>query len=62
MLCRSLRKYGEVYHIHTRYPPDLLEYIGNENGKAHFEQFNEAYTQEEINYKVIYIYRNPSFP
>ena len=34
MLCRSLRKYGEVYHIHTRYPPDLLEYIGNEkNGK-----------------------------
>ena len=64
MLCRSLRKYGEVYHIHTRYPPDLLEYIGNEkNGKAHFEQFNGIpIPQDEIkNYKVIYIYRNPSF-
>ena len=28
MLCSALRKYGNTKHIHSRKPPEKLEYIG----------------------------------
>lgn len=64
MLCSALKKYGETKHIHTRQPPNNLEYIGNEKGgKTYSEWFNGiVIPEEELKYYyVIYIYRNPSF-
>ena len=64
MLCNALIKYGKVKHIHSRNPPNNLEYIGNDKGgKTHNEWFNGiVIPEEELNdYYVIYIYRNPSF-
>jgi len=64
MLCSSLNKYGETKHIHSRNPPDELEYIGREKGgKTYEEWFNGISIPEKQlkNYYVIYIYRNPSF-
>lgn len=64
MLCSALNKYGKTYHIHSRNPPDNLEYIGTEKGgKTYGEWFNGIPIPEEElkNYYVIYIYRNPCF-
>jgi hypothetical protein len=64
MLCSALKKYGKTTHIHSRKPPNNLEYIGNEkDGKAYCEWFNGiVIPEEELKYYyVIYIYRNPSF-
>ena len=64
MLCSALRKYGITKHIHSRNPPNNLEYIGNDKGgKTYCEWFNGiVIPEEELNdYYVIYIYRNPSF-
>ncbi len=64
MLCSELNKYGKTKHIHSRNPPNKLQYIGNEKGgKAYSEWFNGIVIPEEEleNYYVIYIYRNPSF-
>lgn len=64
MLCYALAKYGQVRHIHSRKPPNKLEYIGNEKGgRTYCEWFNGiAIPEDKIkNYYVIYIYRNPSF-
>lgn len=64
MLCEALNKYGKTKHIHSRKPPNQLEYIGNEKGgKVYHEWFNGiTIPNKEIeNYCVIYIYRNPSF-
>lgn len=64
MLCEALEKYGETKHIHSRNPPDNLEYIGKDKGgKTYEEWFNgiEIPEKEIMNYYVIYIYRNPSF-
>ena len=64
MLCHALSKYGKVEHIHSRNPPNNLEYIGNDKGgKTYKEWFNGiVIPEEELNdYYVIYIYRNPSF-
>ena len=64
MLCSALNKYGKTKHIHSRNPPNNLEYIGNEKGgKTYSEWFNGIVIPEEElkNYYVIYIYRNPSF-
>lgn len=64
MLCSALNKYGETKHIHSRNPPDKLEYIGREKGgKTYEEWFNGISIPEEQlkNYYVIYIYRKPSF-
>jgi len=64
MLCTALKKYGEVEHIHSRYPPDKLEYIGNKNGgQTYCEWFNGITIPEHEleNYYVIFIYRNPIF-
>lgn len=63
MLTKALRNYGKVYHIHSRNPPENLQYIGSKDGKFHLqmEWFNGINIPEnEIhNYYVIYIYRNP---
>lgn len=62
MLTRGLEKYGKAYHIHSRNPPEKLQYIGNENGgNTYFEWFNgkEIPDNEVSDYYVIYIYRNP---
>lgn len=64
MLCRALRAYGKVKHVHSRKPPNNLEYIGEEKGrKTYSEWFNGVVIPEEElkYYYVIYIYRNPSF-
>lgn len=64
MLCRALNKYGKTKHIHSRKPPNNLEYIGNEKGgNTYVEWFNGVVIPEEKlkYYYVIYIYRNPSF-
>ena len=63
MLCGALNRYGKTKHIHSRKPPDNLEYIGNEKGgKVYCEWFNSIVIPENEleNYYVIYIYRNPS--
>ena len=61
-MANSLSNYGEIRHIHSRNPPDKLQYIGNDNGgKCYYEWFNGInipYHKLE-NYYVIYIYRNP---
>jgi hypothetical protein len=64
MLCEALNKYGEVHHIHSRRPPNNLEYIGcQKGGNTYCEWFNGIVIPENEleNYYVIYIYRNPSF-
>jgi len=64
MLCSALNKYGKTKHIHSRKPPNNLEYIGNEKGgNTYVEWFNGVVIPEEElkYYYVIYIYRNPSF-
>jgi len=62
VLANSLSNYGEIRHIHSRNPPDKLQYIGNDNGgKCYNEWFNGInipYHKLE-NYYVIYIYRKP---
>lgn len=58
-----LNNFGNVYHIHDRYPPEKLCYVGNVNTKepVYSEWFNktEIPNNELNNYKVIFIYRNP---
>ena len=64
MLCQALEEYGKPKHIHSRNPPDNLEYIGKEKGgKTYIEWFNGIKIPKKkiMNYYVIYIYRNPSF-
>ena len=63
MLCDALRQFGNVEHIHSRFPPEKLEYVGNNHGgNAYSEWFNgiPIPDNELKNYYVIYIYRNPS--
>tara|TARA_Y100000389_G_scaffold66775_1_gene63012 strand:+ start:3147 stop:3695 length:549 start_codon:yes stop_codon:yes gene_type:complete len=62
MLCYALQKYGNVEHIHSKNPPNKLEYIGyNMGGNCYGEWFNGIKIPEnEINnYYVIYLYKNP---
>ena len=62
MLSSSLKKYGNVEHIHSRYPPNELEFIGGQNGgNAHYEKFNGIKIPNDKldNYNVIFIYINP---
>jgi len=62
-LFKYLSNFGNVYHIHDRYPPNKLQYIGKNNTDkdVYSEWFNDIEINEnEINnYKIIYIYRNP---
>lgn len=62
MLKRALQKYGKIEHVHSRNPPDKLEYIGNKGGgNCYYEWFNGKKIPEEKikNYYVIFIYKNP---
>ena len=63
VLFNYLKNFGNVYHIHDRYPPNELEYIGKENTnkEVYSEWFNGVKIPENEleNYKVIFIYRNP---
>ena len=63
MLSNALSKFGQVYHMHNRYPPDKLEYVtGKYNEIMTDGTFNGiVIPDEELHkYVVIYIYRNPS--
>jgi len=58
MLCNALRKYGNITHIHSRKPPDNLEYVGNKkDGTTHCEWFNGITIpdNELENYYVIHL-------
>jgi len=62
MLAKSLKIYGNVEHIHSRNPPNKLQYVGlNNGGNSYSEWFNGIEIPEnELNdYYVIYIYKNP---
>jgi hypothetical protein len=63
VLFNYLSLFGNVYHIHDRFPPNNLSYVGTENTNEdiYSEWFNgkEIPTEKLINYKVIFIYRNP---
>lgn len=63
ILFNYLQNFGRVYHIHDRYPPNKLEYIGTENSDkdVYSEWFNGTQIPEDEleNYKVIFIYRHP---
>jgi hypothetical protein len=63
ILFNYLSMFGNVYHIHDRYPPKKLQYVGKENTNE--DIYNEWFNNIEIpedklkNYKVIFIYRHP---
>jgi len=63
ILFNYLSNFGNVYHIHDRYPPAKLTYVGNENTteEVYREWFNNVKISENKlnNYKIIFIYRNP---
>lgn len=63
VLYNYLSLFGNVYHIHDRFPPNNLSYIGKENTNE--DMYSEWFNSIEIpsnnlnNYKVIFIYRHP---
>lgn len=63
MLVNYLANFGNAYHIHSRYPPKYLTYIGNQYTRKPVweEWFNNTIIDPELvkNYTVIYVYRNP---
>jgi hypothetical protein len=63
MLMNALKKFGKTKHIHSRHPPDHLEYVGTEKGGRPESEwwFNgvKIPPQEIDDYYVIYIYKNP---
>jgi len=64
MLTKALKQFGNVQHIHSRFPPNKLEYCGKQkSGNAYYEWFNGIPIPDNKldKYYVIYIYRNPSF-
>lgn len=65
IISKYLSNFGNVYHIHDRYPPDKLCYVGKENTNENV--YREWFNSVEIPndklhlYKVIFIYRNPIY-
>ena len=63
VLFQYLSNFGNVYHIHDRFPPCKLQHVGKNNAieDTYSEWFNKVEIPEpEINnYKIIFIYRNP---
>ena len=63
VLFQYLSNFGNVYHIHDRYPPKKLQYVGKENTNEdiYSEWFNGVEIPEDKleNYKIIFIYRHP---
>lgn len=63
ILFKYLSHFGNVYHIHDRFPPINLQHVGKNNTKedVYSEWFNKVEIPETDikNYKIIFIYRNP---
>ena len=63
MLANYLSNFGDVEHIHSRYPPNKLSYVGNNNSRRgiYKEWFNNVPISSDKlkNVKVIFIYKNP---
>lgn len=65
LIFEYLKTFGNVYHIHDRYPPEKLCYVGKENTTE--DVYSEWFNTTEIPddklqfYKVIFIYRNPIY-
>jgi hypothetical protein len=63
VLYNYLSNFGNVEHIHDRFPPKKLTYVGNKNTSQNIysEWFNHVMIPETQlhNYKVIFIYKNP---
>jgi hypothetical protein len=65
VLFNYLSNFGNVYHIHDRYPPENLTFVGNENNYEDKDVYKEWFNATEIlpenikNFKVIFIYRHP---
>ena len=59
-LMNILKKYGKVEHLHSRYPPNKLEFVGTTPG-VDTEWFNGVPVPEDQlhKYTIIYIYKNP---
>lgn len=63
VLFQYLSNFGNVYHIHDRFPPSKLQHVGKNNSIE--DIYNEWFNNVEIpeseihNYKIIFIYRNP---
>lgn len=62
MLCHYLGHFGDVYHLHSRLPPEKLSNTGYDDNKTYSEWFSEKEIpdQELFKYKVIFLYRNPT--
>jgi hypothetical protein len=61
MLVKYLSNYGNVYHIHSRYPPQKLTLVGSDNidYAASIQSFGTVEVDNPTNTSVIYLYRNP---
>jgi hypothetical protein len=63
ILFKYLSHFGNVYHIHDRFPPIHLKHVGKNNTTedVYSEWFNKVEIPETDipNYKIIFIYRNP---
>jgi hypothetical protein len=61
MLVQYLANFGNVFHIHSRNPPQKLTHVGCGNISEQGEWFNSIPIDENKldNYKVIYLYKNP---
>lgn len=63
VLFNYLSCFGNVFHIHDRYPPKELKYVGKNNSTSdvYSEWFNDTNIPPDKieKFKVIYIYRNP---
>jgi len=61
MICHYLGNFGDVYHLHSRYPPEKLTNTGYDDDKTYAEWFSqiEIPDNELYKYKVIFLYRDP---
>jgi hypothetical protein len=63
VLFQYLSNFGNVYHIHDRFPPKKLQHIGKNYATEdiYSEWFNKVEIPESDinNYKIIFIYRHP---
>jgi hypothetical protein len=58
MLSKYLGQFGNVYHVHSRYPPTELTTMGIPKNHEWFST-HKIKNNKLKNYKVIYLYRNP---
>jgi hypothetical protein len=61
MLSHYLGNFGDVYHLHSRQPPEKLTNTGYDDDKTYAEWFSDTEIPESDlhHYKVIFLYRNP---